>query len=441
VRHSTTARLVAMAVLILGLLLPMTWVYATVSERASRRDEATSDVSTTWGGMQVIGGPVLMVPYVYTVVDTEGRRTQTTGFARLLPRVVAVEAKLQPERRQRGIFDVVVYRGQFIVRGRFVHESFDWLRPAAERIDWSEAVLSVGISDPRGLSRGATLTWNGQEEPFAAGITSVGLFQTGIQARVPMQSAPAGSETPFEFSLAVNGTRGVRFLPAAAETTVTIASSWPHPSFIGSPLPDERQTSDAGFDATWRVPDLGRGYPARWMGSEISWDELAKRATASAFGVDLIQPVDIYLQAERAVKYAVLFFTLTFVVFFLWEVMGKTLLHPVQYAFVGFALCVFYLLLVSLSEHAGFDTAYGSASTATTLLIGGYGRAVLGGTRQAGSVVGSLAGLYGYLYMLLRLEDYALLAGSVGLFLVLATLMFVTRRMNWYELSLGPRAS
>ena len=166
-------------------------------------------------------------------------------------------------------------------------------------------------------------------------------------------------------------------------------------------------------------------------------DQLFEQSNASAFGLTMVRPVDVYQQAERAVKYAVLFIVLTFLVFFLWEVFSATLLHPMQYAFVGFAMCVFYLLLVSISEHAGFDTAYALSASVTTLLIAGYARAVLGGLRQGTSVCAALATLYGFLYLLLRLEDYALLAGSVGLFLVLAFVMFITRRMNWYELKLG----
>jgi inner membrane protein len=169
-------------------------------------------------------------------------------------------------------------------------------------------------------------------------------------------------------------------------------------------------------------------------------DELFQAALASAFGVSLVQPVDIYQQAERAVKYAALFVVLTFLVFFLWEVFHASLLHPVQYTFVGFALCVFYLLLVSLSEHAGFDTAYVTSAAATTLLIGGYARTILRGTAAALSVAAALTALYGFLYLLLRLEDYALVAGSVGLFVVLAGVMFITRRMNWYDLKLGASA-
>jgi inner membrane protein len=185
------------------------------------------------------------------------------------------------------------------------------------------------------------------------------------------------------------------------------------------------------------VTDFGRAYPARWTGSDANLESLAPAVEGSAFGVNLVQPADIYQQAERAVKYAVLFVVLTFLVFFLWEIFQAALVHPVQYVFVGFALCLFYLLLVSLSEHTGFDRAYGVSSVATTLMIAGYSRAVLRGTKPALSVAAALGGLYGFLYLLLRLEDYALLAGTVGLFLILALVMYVTRRMDWYNLKLG----
>ena len=229
-------------------------------------------------------------------------------------------------------------------------------------------------------------------------------------------------------------------MPGAQETIVTLTSPWPHPSFMGAPLPDSRTVSAAGFDASWRVPDFGRPYAARWLSADMNREQLPIQAETSAFGVGLLQPVDIYQQAERAVKYAVLFIVLTFLVFFLWEIFHTALLHPMQYAFVGFALCVFYLLLVSLSEHTGFDLAYWTSAAVTTLLVSGYARAILRGRWQGASVAMALSALYGFLYLLLRLEDYALLAGSVGLFLVLALVMYVTRRMDWYALRLGDRA-
>ena len=248
-----------------------------------------------------------------------------------------------------------------------------------------------------------------------------------------------GTEIPFSYTLELNGTRDLRFVPAAEETMVHLTAPWLHPSFTGGPLPEWRYLEGRGFTASWRVPDFGRPYPARWKSGEINADQLSAHAETSAFGVSLIQPVDIYQQAERAVKYAVLFLVLTFVVFFMWEIFHTALLHPMQYALVGFALFVFYLLLVSISEHAGFDTAYAISATVTTVLIAGYARAVLKGRTQGVSVFGALTTLYGFLYLLLRLEDYALLAGAIGLFVVLTRVMFLTRRMDWYSLRLGAR--
>jgi inner membrane protein len=269
-----------------------------------------------------------------------------------------------------------------------------------------------------------------------------GLFRTGLRAALPApDDVPANAELPFELTLDLNGTRDLRFLPAAEETHVALASSWPHPSFAGAPLPETRRVSATGFEAEWRVQDFGRSYPARWTTMGMNQEQLATQAAASAFGVDLIRPVDVYQQSERAVKYAVLFIVMTFLVFFLWEVFSATLLHPMQYTFVGFAMCVFYLLLVSISEHTSFDFAYAVSSLVTTLLVAAYAKAVLRGLRQGTSVLGALVLLYGFLYLLLRLEDYALIAGSVAVFIVLAFVMFVTRRMNWYDIRLGGMSS
>jgi inner membrane protein len=436
-RNSAVARLVVMGILAMTLLVPLTWVYSIVTERGSRRDEAVTEVSGTWGGPQVIGGPVLSVPYSVAWIDSAGRQQRSMCRANFLPRDLQIDGTLVPQIRSRGIFDVVVYRTELKITGRFTRPDLQWIRPAPEHVDWDQATVSIGVVDPRGLTRRASLKWRGQDVPFTGGVPAVGLFHAGLQASVPVpEEEQAQSEFPFEFVLELNGTRDLRFLPAAEDTTVALTSVWPHPGFSGTPLPDTRRFDASGFSARWRATDFGRPYGPRWTNRENA-EQLFAAANASQFGVSLVQPVDIYQQAERAVKYAVLFIVLTFLIFFLWEVFHAALLHPMQYAFVGFALCVFYLLLVSISEHAAFDLAYTAAASVTTLLIAGYARAVLGGRRQGASVLGALAGLYGFLYLLLRLEDYALLAGSVGLFIILALVMYVTRQMNWYELKLG----
>src|SRR5262249_26358260 len=202
---------------------------------------------------------------------------------------------------------------------------------------------------------------------------------------------------PFALDIDVNGSRDLRILPTGSQTSMQITSTWPHPSFIGAPLPSSRETGANGFSARWTVPYFSRGDPPHWTGPAGDRAQLKAQADGSSFGVSLLQPVDIYQQAERAVKYAVLFIVMTFVVFFLWEIGRVRLLHPIQYLFVGFAMCVFYLLLVSLSEHLGFDVAYVSASLATTGLIALYSARVLGGRVEGIAMGGGLVALYGFL--------------------------------------------
>lgn len=436
-RHSAMARLGVMGLLTVALLIPLMMVQATVSERAARRDEAVREISATWGAPQTIGGPILSVPYRSTWTDASGKVQQASHRLHLLPSALQVRGRVVPERRRRGIFEAVVYRTTLDVSGTFIRPDFAQVEIAPNAVEWDRATVSVGVTDPKGVGTRGLLTWRGSRVPFMAHVADVGLVAAGIQATAPgLAELPAGTPVPFAFQLDVGGTRSLHFLPAGDETTVELTSDWPHPSFNGAPLPQTRSADQSGFSARWTVTDLGRAYPGRWTTVGLDKAALAARAEASAFGVTLLTPVDIYQQAERAVKYAVLFIVLTFMIFFLWEVFQATLLHPVQYLFVGFALCLFYLLLVSLSEHIGFDTAYLLSSSAAMLVIGGYSRAVLQGSRQALSVVLSLAGLYGFLFLLLRLEDYALVAGAIGLFAILAFVMFITRRFDWYELRL-----
>ena len=440
-RHSAIARLVAMALLTLILGIPLMWVDSIVGERASRRAGAVTEVGSTWAAPQTVAGPVLAVPYTAVWVDAAGHTQRSAGRAYFLPRDVRIEARVTTEVRRRGIFEVPVYRSTLKISGTFTRPDFGWVRPVPERIDWERAGVLAGISDPRGVARRAALAWRGREVAFEGGAEDVGLFPSGLRAAVgSLQELETGTALPFEYTLELNGTRDLRFVPAAGETFVSMASTWPHPSFSGTALPESRTIRDSGFTAEWRVQDFARPYPAQWTSSDMNHDQLAARGNDSAFGVSLMQPIDIYEQTDRAVKYGVLFIILTFTVFFLWEVFSAALLHPMQYVFIGFAMCVFYMLLLAIAEHTGFDAAYALASAVTTLLIAGYARAVLNGTKPAASVLAALGALYGFLYLLLRLEDYALLSGSVGLFIVLALVMFITRRMNWYEMTLGEGA-
>jgi inner membrane protein len=435
-RTSALARLAVMGVLMFLLMFPLLLVYSLVSERAHTRAVAAHEIAGFHGGAQTLGGPVLTIPYRTVWTDNEGKLREAVHRAHFLPEELTVEGVLEPAIRERGIFEVVVFRAVLRVTGRFPVPDLSQLRPVPEEPLWSDASLSVGVSDPKGIARRMTVNLDGAEEVFTPGAPDVDLFAAGVQARV-RGLTPDRRPLAFEIAVELNGTGELGFLPGGNETTVRLTSTWPHPGFIGGPLPESRDVSGAGFTAAWNVPYFGRGYPASWTSASGNREQLRAQASASAFGVSLVQPIDIYRQAERAVKYAALFIVMTFVIFFLWEVMGGALLHPVQYLLVGFALCVFYLLLLSLAEHAGFDAAYAIAACSTIGLIAGYWGLVLRSLRPGLGLGAALTALYGFLYMLLRLEDYALLAGSVGLFATLALLMYVTRRVDWYSLRLG----
>jgi inner membrane protein len=438
VRTSATARFVVMGLLMVGMLIPLQMVQSIVTERAARRESAVQDIGGTWGRAQTIGGAILTVPYRYTAIDRDGKAQQYIGRASFLPETLDVKGAIEPLLLQRGLFKVVVYKAHLNVTGRFTRPDFSTIKPAPATPIWDEATVSIGIADPRGVVRRVTLNWMGREVAPTPGVEDNGLVTSGLHASIAgLDLLTERTAMPFTYELDLNGSRDLKLLPTGSDTSVQLTSSWPHPSFTGAPLPVFRETSATGFTGRWSVPYFGRGYPPQWTSVTMDRAQLKTQVDASAFGVSLVQPVDIYQQAERAVKYAALFIVMTFVVFFLWETLRSRLLHPIQYSFVGFAMCVFYLLLVSLSEHVGFDWAYSLAAVSTTLLISGYSRNVLGGAAEGALMGCGLAGLYGFLYLLLRLEDYALLAGSVGLFAMLAFLMYATRHLNWYELRLG----
>jgi inner membrane protein len=281
--------------------------------------------------------------------------------------------------------------------------------------------------------------WDGAALATSPSIDTAGMGSQAFDVKIPGLADGAAAEIPFVVKIDLKGTQQINFQPGGRTTTVRLASTWPHPAFAGAFLPDRSRISDAGFDAEWRLSHLGRGYPQAWRDEDMRPQQIEQAAVASRFGVQLITPVDVYHRAERSTKYGALFILLTFCTFFVVELLQRRRLHPVQYLLVGAALCLFYLLLLSLSEHIGFGAAYLAAAVATIAVIGMYAGHVLGG--QGVRTVAGLSLLYGFLYVLLQLEDYALLVGSVSLFLILATVMYATRRVNWYAIGRPASAS
>ena len=440
VRTSAIQKIAVMAILFAVLLVPIGLIYSLVSERTWRRDEAAGVISSEWGEPQVVSGPLLSVPFSYTVQRTNVPSETITDRAVFLPELLQVDTTLATEIRKRSLFGVPVYRASLRLTGHFRAPDVGAIFSGSHTVHWKDARLSMAVSDPRGIAGPVGLVWNGGGQTVTPGVADSSLGGTGISAAVPGLELGDGKPLTFVLTLELNGTKTLQLLPLGDDTTVAMRSAWRHPGFQGAPLPTRHTIGVDGFTAEWRVPYFGRGFPSSWRNGAMSQDQLTKSARHAAFGVTLVQPVDIYQQTIRAVKYAALFIVMTFVIAFLWEIIGGVMVHPIQYLFIGFALCLFYVLLLAISEHAGFDTAYVLSAGPTVALIAWYWQWVVQARRSATLMLAALVALYSYLYLLLRLEDYALLAGAVGVFAMLAGVMFLTRRVDWYTLQTGAGA-
>lgn len=429
-RTSHTLRIIAIGVLVLFLQVPILMIGGLISERQDRRLQAVTEVSSKWGNAQNVVGPALVVPYTIRWTETNGKGKQVarsdTRSAVFLPEQLSVTATARSQIRYRGIFPVAVYRLDATVQGEFARPNFTDLGIQPSAVEWDKAQLAVGVSDVRAIQRTISVDWNGAKSPFMPGQGGLVDVDAGIHAAV---AAPAeGSTVHFSFPISLNGSTSIYFVPFGKSTTVNLQSNYRSPSFQGAWLPSERTLSSNGFRASWTIPSLGRNYPQSWK------SDAAMRAAveSSRFGVDLVDPLDQYQMANRSVKYASLFLVLTFGTIWLIEVLAAVRVHPIQYLLLGAALCLFYVLELALSEHLGFSNAYMLASTAVVGMLGAYCLSVLRkGSRALGVSVG-VAALYGYLWVLLTNQDYALLFGAIGLFLILGAVMFVTRRVDWF---------
>lgn len=427
--HSPIARAAVIGVLILLLMIPLAMVGMLVGEREATRFVVEREVAEKWGGDQLLVGPILSVPYRYRTFGPNGEVLSHVGHTRFLPAILDIEGDVRPEIRYRGIYEVALYDVGLRWTGEFERPDPGIWKIPAEDVLWDEAVLVVGIPDLRGIKRAVVARWGDEALTFEPGPGAVALCASGIHARVPhLEEAAPGERVPFSFELDLNGSRELLFSPLGKETRLSLTSTWPSPSFTGQFLPDSREVRPNGFTAEWNISYLTRPFPQEWKDNEVTADLLAQWTS----GVSLFQPVDSYTKTSRTTKYGILFLFMTFAVYFLFEILGRLRIHPFQYLLVGFALCLFYLLLLSLSEHLGFGKAYLVASAGTVGLIAAYSGSVLGSFGRAAAIGAGLSGLYAYLYVLLQLEDYALLLGSVGLFALLAAAMALTRRVDWY---------
>ena len=405
-----------------------------IDERQSRQQEAISEVSSKWGKQQTLSGPVLTVPYIEYEKNPDAYKEANTPFlkvikyAHFLPEELKVDGKLYPEKRYRGIYDVVVYNSGLNFKGKFPSPDLVALNIPKENILYDDAFVAVGISDLRGIEDEISLQWNSDKKLMNPGIVSNDVLASGISAPVAIVKGDTEkSSYDFSFDLKLKGSQLLYFTPLGKETNINLSAGWATPSFDGAFLPAKRIVSDSSFSASWKVLHLNRNYPQSWKGN-------AYEIGNSAFGVNLLTPVDNYQKSTRSVKYAIMIIILTFVVIFFIEILNHRMIHPFQYILIGLGLCIFYSLLIAISEHTSFNFSYLISCAATIGLIAAYAKSVFKDYKLVALVAGVLTILHGYIFTLIQLEDYALLMGSIGLFIVLAILMYYSRKIDWYNL-------
>ena len=439
VRQSLMLKLVAVGILILILLIPTSMVSSLIQERKYSSESVINEVSGAWSDAQTIAGPILTIPYKEYYTDEKGAVFNNTKYAHFLPDSLIISGNIQTSTRYRSIYQVVVYTSNLNVRGAFSTPNFESWKIEPTNVLWDEAYLSVGISDMRGIQRAVNMRWQDTILAFSPGINVAMSTQQekqydsynqkqvkfgGMSAYLDLTSRTNALD--FSFDLALNGSRNIYFTPVGKQTEVTITSDWASPSFQGAFLPDSNRVTDGGFYAQWNVLHLNRNYPQQTLESGYDFND-------SHFGLDLLIPADYYQKSERSAKYGILFIALTFLIFFFVEVLNNKRIHPIQYILVGLGLILFFTLLLAFSEHIGFEWSYLISSAATIALIGVYIANIFKATSLTWITIMILAMLYGFIYLLLQLEDYALLLGSIGLFVILSIVMIYTRKIDWYK--------
>ncbi len=424
VKGSISLRLMIIAAISLVLMIPAMMITSMIREREATRNEAVNEVSDKWGARQVITGPVLTVPFRKYLKDEKGKTEVTVRYAHFLPDELSINGTMHPDLRHRGIYEVVLYDSNIELSGRFSFPDPGELNIPKEDIMWNSAFVSLGVTDMKGIKDSINLKWNNDSLPFDPGVLSSDVLSSGVSTRISLDQQKRYYS--FSTNLKLNGSRELNFVPVGKETVASLNSNWNSPSFQGAFLPEKREVSANGFKAQWKVLQLNRNYPQKWIGA-------AHKIDLSAFGVNLVKPVDQYQKTMRTTKYALMFFVLTFAAFFVIELLNRRAVHPVQYFLVGLALVLFYSLLLSLSEHMLFQYSYLIAAACVVILIAAYSRSMFSSNIISAVVASLLSALYGFLYILLQLEDYALLLGSVGLFVILAAFMYLTRKIDWFN--------
>jgi inner membrane protein len=425
INWQVTVKVFIIGIITITLLVPKFMILDLIGQRQHTAEQASKEVMQTWSLAQTVRGPVLAIPYIERSFENDGNAAaEVIHECYILPKNLNIRGKILPEKRKRSIYETVVYESEVNFAGKFDDSGIQALKIPPGDILWKQAKIQVAISDLRGISNRITLVWNDSVFAFTPGMENQLFGQNGISlplSHLTAENFPAG----FQFSLHLKGSESLKFAPLGETTEVTLQSDWNDPGFDGSFLPTDHTIGKDGFTAKWKVLNFNRNFPQQWKNDEY-------RVTEADFGVKLITVADHYQKSLRSAKYGILIILFVFLSFFLNEIITRQKVHPFQYILVGFAVLVFYLLLLSISEQLGFNLAYLISAVSVLIMILLYSRTFLKKWVHAIVQTLILTFSFGFIFVLMQLETYALLVGSIGLFLVLALTMFVTRKINWY---------
>ncbi len=440
-KTSITARLAMVGFLTLVLLIPLFFIQNLIDERARRQESVIKEINDKWGNEVLLYGPVLKIPYkvftekTVTNQETKKKYTETiesTKYAYFFPSELDINTTVNPEQKERGIFKTAVYDSKMTLNGSFKAPDFSLGEINPEHILWNKAKLMVKTSNLKGVTE-AKLSFDKMDYDFASTYNAKKDYRYNELVMHVLETKNLKTLTKesfknniaFNFNFNVKGSEQIRFIPIGKETKATLNSNWKDAKFFGEFLPyNDDKFTDKGFNARWNILDLNRPFSQQHFGYLPDLNEFA-------FGVNFMIPVDEYTKSERSAKYGFLVIGLTFLLFFLIQTLSKINIHPFQYLMIGLALTMFYTLLVSISEHSNFLKAYLVAGISVISLITLYSKSILKIWKFPVFIGISLTALYTFIYVIIQLENYALIVGSIGLFIILALVMFVSRKIDW----------
>lgn len=420
-KDSIILRLILIFAIMVALVIPLVMIQALINERQSYRNEAVQEICKSWATEQIVAGPILTVETASVNSVKGSENVSTKSITQYLPENLEIDCELVPEVRYRGIFEVVVYKSKIKLIGNFT--GVKNVEEVSGNLSSVEKFISFNISDLRGIDENVKLKINNTELTVMPGLKNSGTFRNGFSSSIDF----IDSEKLF-FSAEINlkGSSSIQFIPLGKTSEVRINSKWDNPSFVGSYLPNQREISESGFSSYWKINHFNREYPQVWHDKNY---EIFK----SSFGAKLLMPVDEYQKTMRTSKYGIMIIILTFVSFFMIEIFSNRVIHPVQYLLVGLSLLIFYSTLLSISEYIVFKYSYLISSILVITLIALYVKSIYSSLKITMIITSMLALFYGLNYIILQLQDYALLLGNISLFIILAVIMYLTRKLNWFE--------